>query len=316
MKIVVLDGRALNPGDLSWEGLKEFGEVIVYDQSNKEETIQRARHATIVLTNKSVIDQEVIDQLVSCKYIGVMASGYNVVDTAYAQKKGIIVTNVPNYSTPTVAQHVFALLLEAYVKVKEHDQAIKNNAWANSKDFTFYQPPFKELNQKTIGIVGFGNIGKAVAKIANAFSMNVLIYDRGKTNQDPLGTKVDLRTLLEESDVVSLHLPLNQQTKHLIDTAELSLMKPTACLINTARAPLVKKEAVLAALNDNSIDMYCSDVFDPEPPQHDDPLIMHPKTIFTGHMAWASFEARSRCLAIIEENIDAFLNNQVINQVN
>lgn len=316
MKIVVLDGRALNPGDLSWERIKQLGDLTVYDLTQRDEVVDRAKDAEIILTNKTILDQEVISQLGKCKYIGVMASGYNVVDIMYAQEKGIIVTNVPNYSTPTVAQHVFALLLEAYVQVGKHDQAIKNNAWARSDDFTYYETPFLELYQKTIGIVGFGNIGKAVAKIANAFEMNVILYDKGKTGQDPLGEKVSLETLLKKSDVVSLHLPLKEQTKYIINTDQLSTMKSSAVLINTARAPLVHKEAMIQALNENRIRMYCSDVFDPEPPKKDDPLIMHPNTIFTGHMAWASLEARTRCLKIIENNIEAYQKNQVINQVN
>jgi glycerate dehydrogenase len=316
MKIVVLDGRALNPGDLSWMGLEALGEVSVYNQSTSEEVIVRAKDAEILLTNKTVLNKELLSQLDHCKYIGVMASGYNVVDTEYAKSKGIIVTNVPNYSTPTVAQHVFALLLEAYVHVGKHDSEIKNNAWASSKDFTYYQPPFMELHQKTMGIVGFGNIGKAVAKIAISFGMNVLLYDKGKIGFDPLGTKVSLETLLSESDVVSLHLPLKEETKHIIDSSELAMMKPTACLINTARAQLIKKESLLIALSSKQIATYCADVFDPEPPMLYDPLIMNPKTIFTGHMAWASKEARTRCLTIIERNIEAYQNNQVINQVN
>ena len=316
MKIVVLDGKAMNPGDLSWEKIKQLGDLNVFDLTKKDEILQRAEDAEILLTNKTVLDKEVLSKLKKCKYIGVMASGYNVVDVDYAKSIGIIVTNVPNYSTPTVAQHVFALLLEAYVHVGKHNQAIKNNAWATSNDFCFYEAPFLELYQKTIGVVGFGNIGKAVAKIANAFEMNVLIYDKGKIGDDALGKKVALDTLLKESDVVSLHIPLKEQTKHIISKEQIALMKPSSILINTARAQLVDKGAVISALDENQITMYCSDVFDPEPPMMDDPLIMHPKSIFTGHMAWASFEARTRCLNIVEKNIEAYLNNQVINQVN
>lgn len=316
MKIVVLDGRAMNPGDLSWGKIEQLGELKVYDLTKKDEILKRAQDAEIVLTNKTVLDKEILSQLHNCKYIGVMASGYNVVDVSYAKEKGIVVTNVPNYSTPTVAQHVFALLLEAYVQVGKHNQAIKNNVWASSNDFTYYEQPFLELYQKTMGVVGYGNIGKAVTKIAVAFGMNVLIYDKGKEENDSFGEKVSLERLLQESDVISLHLPLKEQTKHIINTKQLFMMKSSAVVINTARAQLVHKEAMIDALHKERLSMYCSDVFDPEPPVMDDPLIMHSCTIFTGHMAWASLEARTRCLNIIENNIKAFINNKVVNQVN
>lgn len=316
MKIVILDGNALNPGDLSWNGLESLGELTVYDRTKKDEILERAKDAEVVLTNKTVLDKDVIEQLPNCKYIGVMASGYNTVDIAYAKEKGIIVTNVPSYSTPTVAQQTFALLLEAYVHVGNNNDAIKQNAWANSADFTYYKAPFLELYQKTMGIVGFGSIGKAVATIANAFGMHVLLYDKGKTGSDPLGEKVSLETLLQQSDVVSLHLPLKEETKDIISFNQFAMMKTSATLINTARAPLVNKEAVLKALDEKQIAYYCSDVFEPEPPLANDPLIMHPNSIFTGHMAWASKEARTRCLQIIENNVQAYKNKQIINQVN
>ncbi len=316
MKIVLLDAHAMNPGDLSWDEIRKFGELILYDKTNKEDILTRIGDADVVLTNKTVLDKQIIQRFENVQYIGVMASGYNVVDTDAAKEKGIVVTNVPNYSTPTVAQHVFALLLEAYVRVGEHNSLIKNNKWATSQDFCFYKPPFNELYQKTIGIVGFGNIGKAVARIAVAFEMNLLIYDRGKIEDHELGKKVSLEELLSKSDVVTLHLPLKEDTHHIINEQHLKLLKPSATLVNTARAQLVNKQDLLNALNNNVLSLYVSDVFDSEPPKMDDPLIMHPKSIITGHMAWASKEARKRCIQIISDNIKGFKTHTIINQVN
>lgn len=316
MKIVILDGFALNPGDLSWNSLKRLGKVTIYDRTPTELVLERIGDAEIVLTNKVVFDADLISQLNQVKYIGVMASGFNIIDLEAASEHNIVVTNVPNYSTPTVAQQVFALLLEAYVRVGEHDALIKGNAWAQSEDFCFYQPPFNELAQKSFGVLGYGNIGKAVAKIAQAFDMKVIIYDKGRLGDTPYGPKVELKELLQESDIVSLHIPLNAETEHIINRKTLKLMKHHAILINTARAPLVHKGDLLKALDHNDIGMYLSDVFYQEPPQVDDPLIMHPKTIFTGHMAWASFEARQRCLHVIGENIKVFLKGDIQNRVN
>lgn len=316
MKIVILDAYAMNPGDLSWDGIREFGELVLYEKTNNEDILMRIGDAEVVLTNKTVLDKQTIQKFENVQYIGVMASGYNVVDINAAKEKGIVVTNVPNYSTPTVAQHVFALLLEAYVRVGEHNNLIKNNEWATSQDFCFYKPPFNELYQKTMGIVGFGNIGKAVAKIAVAFEMNLLIYDKGKIEDHELGKKVSLEELLSKSDVVTLHLPLKEDTQHIIDEQHLSLFKASAMLVNTARAQLINKQDLIKALNNNVLSMYVTDVFDSEPPQMDDPLIMHPKSIITGHMAWASKEARMRCIQIIGDNIKGFKTQTIINKVN
>ncbi|NLA78328.1 MAG: D-2-hydroxyacid dehydrogenase [Erysipelothrix sp.] len=316
MKIVILDGYALNPGDLSWQAIENLANVTIYDRTAQADVLTRVGGAQLVLTNKVVFDRDLMSKLPHLKYIGVTASGYNIIDLEAASEFGIVVTNVPNYSTPTVAQHVFALLLEAYVHVGKHNRLIKANEWAKSADFCFYQPPFNELYQKTFGVIGYGNIGKAVTKIAHAFGMHVLIYDRGRLGEDPYGKRVSLDELLKQSDIVSLHLPLKQDTEHLINAQSLKIMKDDAILINTARAPLVAKDALLDALNNKELAMYVSDVFDSEPPALDDPLIMHPQTIFTGHMAWASYEARQRCMAIVVENIQGFLNQDIKNQVN
>ncbi len=316
MNIVILDGRAMNPGDLSWDGIRRSGKLTVYAKTEVKDIIDRAKDAHIILTNKTLIDGDTIKHLTKCRYIGVLASGYNVVDIDAAKKHGIVVTNVPNYSTVTVSQHVFAFILDIITKVGLHDQHIKQNKWATSDDFTYYEPPISELYQKKIGIVGFGNIGKSVAKIANAFEMEVLIYDKGKEEVHPLGQKVSLDTIFKVADFITLHLPLKEQTRHIIDRDSFDAMRPEAVLINTARAQLVDKEALLDALDLGKISWYATDVMEQEPPQIDDPLIKHPKTKITGHMAWASLEARARCIDIATKNIQAFLGGNPIHQVN
>ncbi len=316
MKIVILDGHAMNPGDLSWKPLEDLGNVFVYDKTSDVDFEKRAGDADVLLTNKTVLDQSKLDQCRKCRYIGVMASGYNVVDVEYAKKKNIVVTNVPNYSTLTVAQHVFALVFEVYLKVGVHNQQIKANAWAKSNDFCFYQPPITEVAYKTIGVIGFGNIGKAVAKIAHAFEMRVLIYDKGKVETHEHGNKVSLDTLYAQSDVITLHLPLNKQTKHILSDDSFDKMKSNAVVINTARADLVDRQALLLALNQNKISWYATDVMEQEPPQLNDPIIIHPHTTITGHMAWASLEARTRCLDIVVNNLALFIQEKTVNQVN
>ena len=315
-KIVVLDGHAMNPGDLSWESLNEIGDVVIYDKTSDEDFEARVSEAQILLTNKTVLNRERIDQCKSCQYIGVMASGYNVVDIDYARDKGIVVTNVPNYSTPTVAQHVFALLFEIYLRVGDHNRQIKQNAWAKSQDFCFYQTPIKEVYNKTLGVIGFGNIGKAVANIGHAFGMKILIYDRGKLESHSLGKKVSWDYLLEQSDVISLHLPLTANTKHIINSESFDKMKSNPVLINTARADLVDRDACIQALNHGLVDWYATDVMEQEPPFLNDPLIIHPRTTITGHMAWASKEARGRCIEVVSSNLKSFINGDEVNRVN
>ncbi len=316
MKIVILDAHAMNPGDLSWDKVKKYGELILFDKTKQEDIIKNIGDAQIVLTNKTVLDRETIEKMTNVQYIGVMASGYNVVDIEAAKQQNIVVTNVPGYSTPSVAQHVFALLLEAFVQVGKHNELIKQNKWALSKDFCFYQGDFFELQHKTIGVVGYGNIGKAVVKIAQAFNMNVLIYDKGRIEPCNDGKKVSFDELVSLSDIISLHVPLKTETQHMINKDTISMVKPNCVLINTARAQLVDKDALIKALNDNQLAYYCTDVFDSEPPILNDPLILHPKSIITGHMAWATKEARTRCIDNIADNIEAFINNRPINKVN
>ena len=317
MKIVVLDGYGLNPGDLSWNGFESLGDCTVYDRTPSDMVIERAREAEIVLTNKTVLSASHLEQLPLLRYIGVLATGYNVVDIEAATLRGIIVTNIPAYSTDSVAQLVFAHLLNIASQVGLHSEAVRAGAWSACPDFCFWKTPIFEIAGKTIGIVGLGNIGNAVARIAHAFGMNV-IASTGK-RQDELPeyiTAVDRETLWRESDVISLHCPLTPNTKHLINTETLRMMKPTAILINTGRGPLVDEQALADALNEGRIHATATDVLSTEPPAADNPLLTARNCFITPHIAWATLEARTRLMRIAEENLKSFLNGTPVNRVN
>ncbi len=317
MKIVVLDGYGLNPGDLSWNGFESLGDCTVYDRTPSDMVIERAREAEIVLTNKTVLSASHLEQLPLLRYIGVLATGYNVVDIEAASLRGIVVTNIPAYSTDSVAQLVFAHLLNIASQVGLHSEAVRAGAWSACPDFCFWETPIFEIAGKTIGIVGLGNIGNAVARIAHAFGMNV-IASTGK-RQDELPeyiTAVDRETLWRESDVISLHCPLTPNTKHLINAETLRMMKPTAILINTGRGPLVDEQALADALNEGRIHAAATDVLSTEPPAADNPLLTARNCFITPHIAWATLEARTRLMRIAEENLKSFLNGTPVNRVN
>jgi glycerate dehydrogenase len=318
MKIVVLDGFALNPGDLSWEALKNIGDVTIYDRTPEEKRFERAKDAEIIITNKTLIDKELLHKLDKLKYVGVLATGYNVVDTEEAKKKGIIVTNVPAYSTDSVAQMVFALLLELSNHTKSHSDAVKCGTWSRSKDFCFWNHPLVELSGKTMGIIGFGSIGEKVADIAEAFGMKVLAYSRTvKVQSHRKNFKwVTLEELLKQSDVVSLHCPLLSETKGLINRDTLKLMKKNAILINTSRGPLVLENDLADALNNGVIAGAGLDVLCSEPPEKDNPLFKAKNCIITPHIAWASKEARERLMATAVSNVKRFLEGNAVNVVN
>ena len=316
MKIVILDGYSADPGDLSWEELEQMGEVTVYDRTSPSETVQRAANADVVLTNKVVLDREKIAQLPRLKYIGVLATGYNVVDIEAAHERGIVVTNVPAYSTESVAQMVFAHLLT--VTNRTEDYAIQNRSgrWAASPDFCYWDFPLMELAGKTIGIVGLGNIGRRVAEIALAFGMKVKAVTSKSQEQLPAGIeKADLQTLLSSADVLSLHCPLTANTRHLINADTLRLMKPTAILINTGRGPLIDDQAVANALQEGLLGAFCADVLTTEPPSSNNPLLSQPNAFITPHIAWASTEARTRLLQIAIANVRAFASGKPQNTV-
>lgn len=316
MKIVILDGYTANPGDLSWKELEDMGSLTVYERTRPEETVARAADADIVLTNKVIISREVMAQLPCLKYIGVLATGYNVVDIQAAHERGIVVTNVPAYSTESVAQMVFAHLLNATNRTDHYATQNRELRWTENRDFCYWDFPHMELAEKTFGIVGLGNIGQRVAEIALAFGMKVKAVTSKPADALPTGIgKADLEELLATSDVVSLHCPLTDSTRHLINPQTLQLMKPSAILINTGRGPLVDDQAVATALAEGRLSAFCADVLTEEPPKADNPLLKQPNAFITPHIAWATNEARTRLLQVVISNVKAFLDGKPQNIV-
>ena len=316
MKIVILDGFTANPGDLSWKGLEELGTLTVYDRTRPEETVARAADAEIILTNKVIISREVMAQLPQLKYIGVLATGYNVVDIEAAHEHDIIVTNVPAYSTESVAQMVFAHLLTVTNRTEHYALQNRQGRWTKNPDFCYWDFSHMELAGKTFGIVGLGNIGRRVAEIALAFGMQVKALTSKSANALPAGIeKANLEELLASSDIISLHCPLTDSTRHLINRETLSLMRPSAILINTGRGPLVDDQAVAYALAEGQLAAFCADVLTEEPPKADNPLLSQPNAFITPHIAWATEEARSRLLQVAISNVRAFLNAKPQNVV-
>ena len=318
MKIVVLDGYTLNPGDLSWEGLKKLGDLTVYDRTPVEHILERSKGAEILFTNKVPLGEDIFSQLPELKYVGVLATGYNVVDVEAAKKRNITVTNIPAYGTMSVAQMSFALLLELCNHVQEHSDAVHNGDWTHCEDFCFWKHPLIELADKTMGIIGFGRIGQQVADIAAAFGMNVIAYDISKSCQSHRKNFkwAELDELLREADVVSLHCPLFPGTKGIINTNSLSKMKKSAFLINTSRGHLVVDEDLAEALNNGVIAGAGLDVLSVEPPNEDNPLLKARNCIITPHIAWATKEARARLMNIAADNLKAFLEGEPVNVVN
>ena len=316
VKIVILDGYTSNPGDLSWKPLEDTGQLTVYDRTRPDEIIGRAKDAEIVLTNKVCLRRQEIEQLPSLKYIGVLATGYNVVDLEAAREHGITVTNVPAYSTESVAQMVFSHLLTVTNHTEHY--AIQNRAgkWTASPDFSYWDTPLTELAGKTFGIVGLGNIGQRVAAIASAFGMKVVAFTSKAADMLPQYIeKISWYGLLEESDVLSLHCPLTSDTHHLIDREALQKMKSSAILINTGRGPLVNDQDVADALHDNRLRAFCADVLTEEPPKSDNPLLKCENAYITPHIAWASNEARIRLIDIAINNVKAFIEGKPVNVV-
>jgi glycerate dehydrogenase len=314
MKIVILDGYTANPGDLSWSDLEQLGQLTVYDRTRPEETVARAADAEVVLTNKVIMGRQEIVQLPRLQYIGVLATGYNVVDIQAARERGIIVTNVPAYSTESVAQMVFAHLLTVTNRTEHYAVLNRQGRWSSNPDFSYWDTPLHELAGKTFGIVGLGNIGSRVAQIALAFGMKVAALT--SKSALPAGIqKVSLDELLTTADVVSLHCPLTDTTRHLINARTLQMMKPSAILINTGRGPLVNDADVAEALSTRRLYAYCADVLTTEPPQADNPLLCQSNAYFTPHIAWASVEARVRLLQTAIANVRAFANGTPQNTV-
>ena len=317
MKIVVLDGYAANPGDLCWDELKALGECTVYDRTAPAEVLERSAGAEILLTNKTVITAEHIAALPGLKYIGVLATGYNIVDVAAAKEHGVIVTNIPAYSTDSVAQMVFAHILNIAQQVQHHSEEVHKGRWTDSKDFCFWDTPLLELHGKKIGIVGLGHTGYATARIAIGFGMEVYAYTSKTHFQLPPEIhKMELDELFRECDIISLHCPLTDTTREMVNAGRLRLMKPTAILINTGRGPLVNEQDLADALNNGTIFAAGVDVLSQEPPHADNPLLTAKNCYITPHIAWASTAARERLMQIMSGNIRAYQHGKPINVVN
>jgi glycerate dehydrogenase len=318
MKIVVLDGHTLNPGDISWDGLKALGDVVIYDRTSPDQLMERAKDIDILLTNKTPINGKTIEQLPNLKYIGVLATGYNIIDIDAAQKHGVVVTNVPGYGTPSVVQLTFALLLELTLRVQRHSDSVMAGDWARSIDFSYRNFPLVELSGKTMGIIGFGHIGQKVADVATAFGMNIIGNSRTRTDQSSRSNFrwADIPELLEQSDVVSIHCPLTPETQGLINSENLKRMKSSAYLLNTSRGPVVVDRDLADALNNGTIAGAGIDVLSAEPPKADNPLFTAQNCIITPHIAWATKEARVRLMDMVVNNLSGFLKGNSVNVVN
>lgn len=318
MKIVVLDGCILNPGDLSWDGFKALGDVVVYDRTPVDKTIERIGDAEVVFTNKTIIDQNVLAACPAVKFIGVLATGYNVVDVEAATEKNILVTNIPAYGTGAVAQFTIALLLEVCHYIGEHSNSVHNGDWTNSTDWCYWNYPLIELAGKTMGIIGFGKIGQATAKIAQALGMKVLAYGSREIEELKSETLqyVSLDELLAKSDVISLHCPLLENTKGIINRRTIEKMKDGVIIINTSRGPLIVEEELAQALNSGKVYGAGVDVVSIEPIKADNPLLNAKNCIITPHIAWAAKETRARLMDIAVSNLKNFLENTPIHVVN
>ena len=316
MKIIVLDGYGLNPGDLNWEGFETLGELTVYDRTLPSELMQRAAGAEVLITNKTLITAENMADLPELKYIGVLATGYNVVDIDAAKARGIVVTNIPAYSTASVAQMVFAHILNITQRVGYYADENKQGRWTKNADFCYWDTQLVELQGKKMGIVGLGNIGQATARIAQAFGMEVCVYSSKPQFVLPSGIKkMDLDELFAECDVISLHCPLTPDTKEMVNAERLSKMKSNAVLINTGRGPLINEQDLANALNEGRIAAAGLDVLSVEPSVEGNPLLTARNCFITPHIAWATLEARTRLMEIAVQNLKSYLNGQIINNV-
>lgn len=315
MEIVILDGFAANPGDLEWERLERLGQLRVYDRTTPDQILERSQGASIIFTNKTPLTADVLKSLPDLKFIGVLATGYNVVDVKAAARQGITVCNVPAYSTMSVAQNVFALILDITNEVAHYTAEVRAGRWSESKDFCFIDTDLMELAGKQMGIVGYGAIGRQVGTIAQALGMKVAVYTSKTVEEVAPAEKMTLDRLFESSDIVTLHCPLTEETYHLADSRRLAMMKKTAILINTGRGPLVDEEALAEALNNGSIAAAGVDVLSQEPPAKDNPLLSAPRIRITPHISWATKEARARLLDVSVANLEAFLAGRPQNVV-
>ncbi|AHC14687.1 D-2-hydroxyacid dehydrogenase [Salinispira pacifica] len=320
-----MDGHTMNPGDLSWDPVAKLGDLHIYPRMKAADVVTRAADAEVILTNKVPIGRDMMDLLTRLKYIGVLATGYNTVDSAYAHQLGLPVTNIPGYSRDSVAQMVFAYILHVTNMVWDYNNSVKNGDWETSADFSYIRTAPVELSGKTLGIIGYGDIGRKLGEMARAFGMEVLISRKqdgtlpgGSQDDINLGRvhAVPMEELFERSSFISLHTPLNSHTREMVDSSLLSRIKPGTVLLNTSRGGVIHEESVLDALDDGKLICYAADVYDQEPPKPASALIHHPKTLFTPHIAWASRDARERAIRIAADNIQAWMDGKPVNVVN
>ena len=317
LNAVILDGYTENPGDLSWDCIAEITDLTVYDRTPEELVIERAKDAEILIVNKVKLTEEIIAQLPSLKFVGTLATGFNQIDGVALRKRGIPLSNIPSYSTNAVAQMVFAYILESVNRVSEYTASVKAGDWQSCKDFCYWNRPLFELDGKTLGIIGFGKIGRRVSELAKAFGMKVLVYTpSGKKADAPDVEFTDMDTVLTCADFVTVHCPLTENTAGLINKDFIAKLKKGACVINTARGGVANEDDIAAALKDGTLSCYCADVLSTEPPKADNPLLSAPNCFITPHIAWAAYETRLRLMGILEGNIKAFLSGSPINVVN
>ncbi len=317
LKAVILDGYTENPGDLSWERVAELTDLTVYDRTPPEAVVERSRDADILIVNKVALTEEIIEQLPNLKYVSTLATGYNQIDCEALKRRGIPLSNIPAYSTNAVAQMVFSYILEYTNRVAEYTQSVKNGDWTNCADFCYWNTPVYELDGKTLGIIGFGKIGKRVSELANAFGMKVIAYTpSGKKDGADNVVFTDMATVIKNSDYITVHCPLTPQTTGLINKDFISKTKQGACIINTARGAVANEQDIADALNNGSLSYYCTDVLSTEPPMADNPLLSVKNCCITPHIAWAAYETRIRLMGILENNIKSYIDGSPINVVN
>lgn len=316
-KAVILDGYTENPGDLSWDCIGNLTDLTVYDRTPENLVIERAKEAEILIVNKVKLTEEIIAQLPDLKFVGTLATGFNQIDGVALRKRNIPLSNIPSYSTNAVAQMVFAYILESVNRVSEYTDSVKSGDWANCKDFCYWNKPLFELDGKTLGIIGFGKIGRRVSELAQAFGMNVLVYTpSGKKDDAPYVEFTDIDTVLRKSDFITVHCPLTENTAGLINSDFIGKLKDGVCVINTARGGVANEEDIANALKSGKLGFYCADVLSTEPPKSDNPLLTAPNCYITPHIAWAAYETRLRLMGILEGNVKAFLEGNPTNVVN
>lgn len=317
LKAVILDGYTENPGDLSWDCISKLTDLTVYDRTPAELVIERAKDAEILIVNKVMLTEEIISQLPKLKFVGTLATGYNQIDGAALRKRDIPLSNIPSYSTNAVAQMVFAYILESVNRVSEYTASVKNGDWESCKDFCYWNKPLFELDNKTLGIIGFGKIGRRVSEIAKAFGMKVLVFTpSGKKDDAPDVEFTDMDNVLKKADFITVHCPLTDNTAGLINNNFINKLKTGACVINTARGGVANESDIANALKSGKLSCYCADVLSTEPPKSDNPLLNAPNCFITPHIAWAAYETRLRLMGILEGNVKAFLEGTPTNVVN